>query len=55
MPVLEMILHTLTIMCLLAAATTLSVIGHDATPAWTALGGYLGFAGVRRVTNGSGK
>ena len=45
-------LHTVVALALIAAGVCLSVTGHDGTPAWAALGGYGGGAGVQAVAKG---
>lgn len=43
------VLHTVIALALIGAAVALSVTGHDGTPAWAALGGYAGGAGVQKA------
>jgi len=40
-------LHTLIVLALIGAAVALTITGHDAAPAWSALGAYALGAGVQ--------
>lgn len=42
----QAVTHTLIVLSLIAAAVTLTMTGHDGTPAWAALGGYAGGSAV---------
>lgn len=48
----QTIAHTVVVLALIGAAVGLSVTGHDATPAWAALGGYAGGAAVQAGVGG---
>lgn len=49
----ENVWHTLIVLALVAAYVTVTLSGADASGILGALGGYLGGAGVARVTRGA--
>lgn len=44
---MTVIAHTVVVLALIAAGVVLSALGHDGTPAWTALGAYGAGASVQ--------
>jgi hypothetical protein len=45
----SLLAHTIVVVALIGAAVALTITGHDGTPAWAAIGGYAGGAGVQKA------